>query len=285
MKTITERIGRDHRFLSFAMTGVLIGLSLAPLMAQDGSVTSLNNSPWKVAPQGNVTETGEQLSTPGYAAGAWLTAHVPGTAFGDHVIAGLEPDPNFGQNVWNLNRKKHDQNYWYRTDFTVPADYFQGGRIWLNLDGVHRDGDVYVNGTMVGSMLGFFQRGRFDVTSLVQANGTNSLAVLAHLMVVPDVKGPDGQWNFNQSSPSLLCSRGWDWMPRVPGLNTGNATLSGQTNAGIILDDSENHNLTVGGTTALAITLTNSTGFYVNNEGTLTLPSTGKALTIGTGNT
>ena len=221
MRIMSEQICRDQRFLSFARAGVLIGLSLLPLKAQDGSVTSLNNSPWKVAPQGNVTETGEQLSTPGYAAGAWLTAHVPGTAFGDHVIAGLEPDPNFGQNVWTLNRKKYDQNFWYRTDFTVPGDYFQGGRIWLNLDGVHRDGDVYVNGTMVGSMLGFFQRGRFDVTALMQANGTNSLAVLAHLMVVPDVKGPDGQWNFNVSSPSLLCSRGWDWMPRVPGLNTG----------------------------------------------------------------
>ena len=119
------------------------------------------------------------------------------------------------------DKKKYNQNYWYRAEFSVPADYFQGGRIWLNLDSVHRDGDVYVNGTKVGSMVGFFQRGRFDVTTLVKPDGKNALAVLAHIMVRPTAKGADGKWNFNVSSPSLLCSGGWDWMPSVPGYNTG----------------------------------------------------------------
>ena len=190
-----------------------------------GGMISLNNSPWKVAPQGDVRETGEQLSAPGYDSGKWLIAHVPGTAFVDYVISGREPDPSFGENVWKLGgkseRKKHDQNFWYRTEFTVPDDYLAGGHVWLNLDGVHRDGDVYVNGTKVGALRGFFQRGRFDVTKLVKKAGPNVLAVLAHIMEVPQAKGPDGKWNFNVSSPSLLCSRGWDWMPSVPGLNTG----------------------------------------------------------------
>ena len=194
------------------------------LFAEEAAVTSLNNTPWKVAPQGDVKATGEQLSSTGYSGGKWIPAHVPGTAFGDYVLAGVEKDPNFGDNVWTVckgNQNRYDQNFWYRTEFTVPRDYFHGGRIWLNLDGVHRDGDVYVNGTKVGTMLGFFQRGRFDVTALVKSNGKNSLAVLAHLMDVPKAKGPDGLWNHNRCSPSLLCSRGWDWMPRVPGLNTG----------------------------------------------------------------
>ncbi len=54
---------------------------------------------------------------------------------------------------------------------------------------------------------------------------------------------------------------------------TGNATLNGQANAGILLDDSANHNLTLGDGSAgnYIIALTNSTGFYVNNSGTLTL--------------
>lgn len=189
--------------------------------AEIGETISLNNTPWKIVPQADVKETGEQLSAPGYAAGKWLAAHVPGTAFGDYVLAGLEPDPNFGENVWKVNRKKYDQNFWYRTEFTVPPECFQSGRIWLNLDGVHRDADVFVNGTKVGTLLGFFQRGRFDVTRLVKKDAKNSLAVLAHIMEVPQAKRADGKWDFNVSSPSLLCSRGWDWMPRVPGLNTG----------------------------------------------------------------
>ena len=146
---------------------------------------------------------------------------MPGTVFVDHVIAGKEPDPNFGLNVWNVKKGKYDQDYWYRTEFTVPAEYFQSGRIWLNLDSVYRDGDVYVNGTKVGTMLGFFQRGRFDITSLVKKRGTNSLAVLAHLMFWPETKGPDGILNFNSGSPCLICSHATDWMPRVPGMNTG----------------------------------------------------------------
>jgi hypothetical protein len=185
----------------------------------------LHNAPWKVAPQSDIQESGERLSTAAYDSRQWLDAHVPGTAFVDYVVAGQEQDPNFGENVWKLgdklSRKKYDQNYWYRTEFSVPVDYFSTGRIWLNLGGVHRDGDVFVNGTKIGTMLGFFQRGRFDVTGLVKKTEPNTLAVLAHIMTVPQEKGADGKWNFNVSSPSLLCSRGWDWMPRVPGLNTG----------------------------------------------------------------
>jgi len=190
--------------------------------AQGGGVTSLNHTPWKLAPQPEVKETGEQISVPGFADEKWVTAHVPGTAFVDYLTAGLAvQDPQFGNNIGRADRKKYDRNYWYRTEFTVPADYFQGGRIWLNLDGVHRDAEVFVNGTPVGTMLGFFQRGRFDVSALVKTGGKNSLAVLAHIMIVPEGKEADGKIHGNCSSPSLICSRGWDWMPRVPGLNTG----------------------------------------------------------------
>ena len=62
---------------------------------------------------------------------------------------------------------------------------------------------------------------------------------------------------------------------------TGTATLGGQGNAGILLDDSANHNLSIG--TLTTTTLTNSTGFYVNNAGTLTVGNTnlaGNTLTL-----
>ena len=53
---------------------------------------------------------------------------------------------------------------------------------------------------------------------------------------------------------------------------TGNATLGGQTNAAILLDDPANHSLALGGSSDfLVISLSNDTGFYVNNAGTLTL--------------
>jgi len=77
---------------------------------------------------------------------------------------------------------------------------------------------------------------------------------------------------------------------------TGTATLgigTGQTNAGIIMDDTGGHNLTIAGPVATS----NTTGFYVNeggslynyNNGTLTLSSTlaiapGSTLTLGGNN-
>ncbi len=202
-------------FLSLFMLG------LKGLAAATGSTVSLTDLPWKVAPEIEVSTTGEQLSLPGFPDTHWMAARVPGTAFVDYVNAGQVQDPNFGENVWKVDKKTYDQNYWYRRDFSVPPEFLQGGRIWLNLDSVHRDGDVYVNGSKVGTMMGFFQRGRFDITHLVKKDGPNALAVLAHIMEVPKEKNADGKWDFNVSSPSLLCSRGWDWMPRVPGLNTG----------------------------------------------------------------
>jgi len=201
------------------IAAVLLGLSLVPLQAQE--CASLNNGPWKLAPQTDVKETGEQLSTPGYATEKWVEATVPGTVFGSYVNAGLEPDPNYGDNAWKVDVTKYQAGrgvskfFWYRTEFTVPADYFKGGRIWLNLDGVNRDADVYLNGTKVGVMKGFFQRGRFDVTALVKNGGKNVMAVLA------STPPAWGYGHANGASPTLICSCGWDWMPAVPDRNCG----------------------------------------------------------------
>jgi hypothetical protein len=67
----------------------------------------------------------------------------------------------------------------------------------------------------LGSLHGFFQRGRFDVTSLVHPGAGNCLAVLAY---VPALTQGEKE---NTASPTFICSRGWDWMPKVPGLNMG----------------------------------------------------------------
>ena len=141
-----------------------------------------------------------------------MPAQVPGTVFVSYVLAGKEKDPNYADNIYKVDLKKYDRNFWYRTDFTVPVD-FKGSHIWLNLDAVNRDADVYVNGSKVGSMHGFLQRGRFDVAKLVHVGATNSLAVLDYFPQVAD--------HENANTPSFLCSKGWDWMPRVPGLDMG----------------------------------------------------------------
>lgn len=164
---------------------------------------------WKLKPQAEVEMT--SLLKPGYNASAWVDAVVPGTAFNSYVVAGLEKDPNFGNNIHQVDRSKYDRSFWYRTEFTVPAD-FNRELIWLNFNGVNRKAEVYLNGQMLGMLDGFMHRGRFNVTDLLRKNAPNVLAVLVQMPQTPLA---------NQGSPTYLSSGGWDWMPYVPGLNSG----------------------------------------------------------------
>ena len=220
---------------AFYLPLVLLGLSIWTASGQETS--SLNGGHWKLAPQSDVPAPGEQISATGFSTASWLAAQVPGTVFGSYVLAGKEKDPNFGDNIYQVDVLKYDRNFWYRADFSVPQAY-QGRRIWLNLDAVNRDADVYVNGNKVGSMHGFLQRGRFDVTRLVKVGGKNSLAVLDYVPVLAgkddvemrkvideeqktSARRPVFISKENYSSPAFICSRGWDWMPPVPGLEMG----------------------------------------------------------------
>ena len=232
-RAVTSSLRRRHfsagpRFLIWA-------LCLWSVASRGSEVTSLAGDAWKVAPQAEVTATGEQISTRGFAAEAWQTAQVPGTVFDSYVLAGKEKDPNFGDNIYQVDLAKYDRNFWYRTDFDVP-ELYRHRRVWLNLDGVNRDADVFVNGHQVGSMHGFFQRGCFDVTTLVQVGAKNSLAVLDYVPVLSPIVQPRNRDLENFSSPAFICTRGWDWMPRVPGLDMGiykDVYLSGTGNVSL----------------------------------------------------
>jgi hypothetical protein len=169
------------------------------------------NLKWKLKPQSEVGTEMYSMLTDSYDASTWVDAVVPGTAFNSYVLAGLEKDPNFGNHIHQVDRKKYDRSFWYRTEFAVPAD-FDKELIWLNFNGVNRKAEIYLNGQMIGVLDGFMHRGRFNVTELVNRTGTNILAVLVHMPRTPLA---------NQGSPTYLSSGGWDWMPYVPGLNSG----------------------------------------------------------------
>ena len=151
------------------------------------------------------------LHQPDFAATDWIPAQVPGTIFSSCVAAGLEPDPNFADNISRIDRSRYDQDYWYRTEFSVPAT-FSHGRLWLNFLGVNRDAEIFLNGQRLGELQGIVQRGRFDVTAIARITGTNVLTVLVHPPLAPVSNG---------ASPTYGSSAGWDWMPSVPGYNSG----------------------------------------------------------------
>jgi len=156
----------------------------------------------------------------------WVDAVVPGCVFASYVAAGLEKDPNFGDNIYKVDPSKYNRNFWYRTEFGTPAG---GTKCWLHFRGVNRKGEIFFNGVRLGLLDGFMERGDFDITGLLSPSGRNVLAVLVYW---------PGKPIANHASPTYISSDGWDWMPSVPGLLQGITgdvylTLTG----GIVIED------------------------------------------------
>ncbi|WP_121811673.1 discoidin domain-containing protein [Mucilaginibacter kameinonensis] len=184
--------------------------SAAGAQSNEVSLNSSASQQWKVKPQADITDA-SKIKDAGYNTESWVTAIVPGTTFASYVTAGLEKDPNFGDNIYKVDKAKYDRSFWYRTEFSIPANYTKK-TTWLNFRGVNRKADIYLNGTLLGTLDGFMQRGHFDITALINRNGKNVLTALVYIPKQPLA---------NVGSPNYVSSAGWDWMPYVPGLNSG----------------------------------------------------------------
>lgn len=158
----------------------------------------------------------------------WLPATVPGTVLTSLVKNGVYPDPYFGTN----NKKSRGlipdladigsdhYTYWFRTEFTLPADY-QGKQLWLQTDGINYRAEVWLNGTLVSTRKGMFLQDVSNITDIARIGEKNVLAILVHPVDRPGNtqqkpwgaagefrNGGDGQigWNTTQ-----LMTVGWDF--------------------------------------------------------------------------
>ena len=164
-----------------------------PLDSHSGNIR------WEVGP------LGDQTALPS------VEALVPGSVFASYVAAGVEEDPNFGDNAYRVDRSRYDRDFRYTGIFTTPR-FDDGSTLWLNFEGVNRKADIYLNGHLLGHLDGFMQRGTYDITRLVEPGGENTLKVEVEWVGYPVP-------NFR--SPTYIASAGWDWMPYAPGLLSG----------------------------------------------------------------
>ncbi len=167
------------------------------------------NVEWRIKAQDEVQD--DAMMKAGYDASGWVEATVPGTVFGAYVEAGLEKDPNFGDNAYRVDKRKYDRNFWYRATFRPPV-LKPGEVLWLNFEGVNRRAAIYLNGRELGRTDGFMQRGRFPVNVAIDPGVDNVLAVMVEF---------PGRPIPNLASPTYISADGWDWMPPVPGLLSG----------------------------------------------------------------
>ena len=180
---------------------------------------------WRLAAAPDVKADGAALSRPGYDAGKWYAATVPGTVLQTLVDRGVYPDPYYGLDNLSIPESLARQDYWYRTSFTVPPEA-AGKKLTLVFNGINFASQVWVNGVEVGTTKGAFIRGRFAIAPVA---GENVIAVRVSPPPHPGIPheesikagagGNGGQLAID--GPTFIATEGWDWIPGIRDRDTG----------------------------------------------------------------
>lgn len=183
---------------------------------------------WKMYKAGDVKESAEKISQPGYSTSQWLPAIVPGTVLNSLVHNKVYPEPYYGMNnkldkniIPDLAKVGRDfYTYWFRTEFDVPQSY-QGKVVWLQVDGINYRAEIWVNGHLLGNMSGMFKPDYIDITDFTHIGQKNALAIKVYPVDMPGTIKPK-QWGaageFHNGGDgiiglniTMLMSVGWDF--------------------------------------------------------------------------
>jgi hypothetical protein len=187
------------------------------------------NTGWRMIEAPRLTTAdGAAISTPGIDVADWYDATVPGTVLTTLVNNGVYPDPYHGLNNLAIPESLNKQDYWYRTEFTVPKS-LADRELWLNFNGINYYAEVWLNGKYLGHITGAFIRGQFDITRYTSLDTTNVLAVM--IVPPPDpgipseqsvTYGPgDNGGRLCLDGPTFVCTEGWDWIPAIRDRDSG----------------------------------------------------------------
>jgi hypothetical protein len=177
---------------------------------------------WKLQEARKVAGTARELSASGFDSRSWYDATVPGTVLTTLVDQGVYPEPTYGLNNMTIPESLNREDYWYRNEFTPPAD-FSGKALTLTFNGINYAADVWLNGARLGEIRGAFRRGVFDVSSAVRPGEPNALVVRISPVPHPGIPheeslaagaGPNGGAMLFDG-PTFFCTEGWDWIPGI----------------------------------------------------------------------
>jgi exo-1,4-beta-D-glucosaminidase len=203
----TPAAAQPHgRALPPARTAAAQPSTPSPTGASD--VSDLGANGWEVQSSAVATQTGAQISTPGFNTSAWLPvtnddAGAPGTEIealaqngqcpGDTALQPVNQSTDSPSSVFFSNNMQKcygymsaigadtvaefDVPWWWRTDFTPGL---QAGQVaTLIVNGVIGSANVWVNGQQVATsaaVTGAYTRFTFNISGLILP-GTNSLAI------------------------------------------------------------------------------------------------------------
>lgn len=183
---------------------------------------------WMLAEADSLIISEKSIFDPEFSTSGWLNATVPGTVLTTLVNQGIYPDPYFGLNNLAIPDSLCRTDWWYRISFTAPEKSALQ-EAWLILNGINYKADVWLNGKLAGKMTGAFCRGNFRITSLLNKEKDNILAIHIYPPPNPGIpheesalagSGPNGG-QLCLDGPTFISSEGWDWVPGIRDRNIG----------------------------------------------------------------
>jgi exo-1,4-beta-D-glucosaminidase len=180
--------------VALTLAGLLL-TSLAAARAGEPSKTYLHKD-WQIQSSCEVKASAAEISAPGFDATGWHHSDIPSTVVGALVADKTYPDPDYGVNLksfpgMNYSSKSFFANqdmpkdspfrcsWWFRTEFTPPADADHKTN-WLNLLGINYRANVWLNGQKIADakdMAGTFATFEFNVSKSLRPGATNALAL------------------------------------------------------------------------------------------------------------
>ena len=189
------------------------------LKSQNNTGISLNGS-WKlyyVPFNKNAPTTPDELKMKDCQE---IPATVPGNVELDLMASGKIKNPEVGNNVYDL-RKYEAYQWWYYRTFETPK-YADNERVEIVFDGLDCFGVVWINNKLVGKTDNMLIDHRFDITDLLNRNGSNYIYICINPAVNEGRKNINGViGSRNGSSTESVFVRkaphmyGWDIMPRL----------------------------------------------------------------------
>jgi exo-1,4-beta-D-glucosaminidase len=162
----------------------------------DGGGKTFLHKDWRVQSSCEDKAGGEKISTAGFEGGGWHRSDIPATVAGVLVTDKTYADPNYGTNLKNFPGFYSAENkmfanvdmpagspfacsWWFRTEFTGPAD--GGGKTdWLHFNGINYRANIWLNGQKVADakeVAGTYRTFEFNVTKFLKRGERNALAV------------------------------------------------------------------------------------------------------------
>ena len=185
------------KLASIATLSVVVGCAglAAPRDAAPPAKMLLSGG-WFIQPSTDVPQKGEALSSPSFQPKRWYPAKVPATVMAALLADQVYADPFVGTNLRSVAGVSYPighnfsnipmppgspfrSSWWYRTQFTLPAEY-KDRHVQLHFDGINFRANIWLNGKLIADsdrVAGAWRLFEFDVTGVAVPGAPNGLAV------------------------------------------------------------------------------------------------------------